>query len=371
MRYTRILCLLLGLSGAAYGSDTEAFARVFGPKTTMLLARPTLRWEIWAGKGGAVTSQTMTINGRQVKSRYDLKQRAVIFTPAEPFPPGEYKVQCRVVIDDSLVANKEWKFSVAPNASASLPPPDADQQRAFAGANSYRAALGLPPFQRDDQLNAAALAHSRYLALNNTTGHFQKPGRPGFVGEQPGDRLEAFGFVDESWEDVSYGSPTPEASVQNLFEAPYHRIPFMQPGPVLLGTGFAERRLTMEFGGSKAEGVVVSPAAGQANVPTSWDGNERPNPLRLHDASGIVGYVVVFSFWGSEQYRLDVQEAQDGPGHALRQEAVAPDPCGPVCAGCHGPPPGVVERVRRPGFPARRRRRYEVCGSRAATGSSR
>ncbi|MFY9234079.1 MAG: CAP domain-containing protein [Fimbriimonadaceae bacterium] len=302
----------LGIAASALvanGSEPGAYTRVFGPKATMLIAKPTLRWEIWPGGRSAITEQKMLINGVEVRAYYSKGDRSLMYTPDRPLAPGEYKVKCRVVIDDSLVANKEWTFTIATGAAPNLAPPDSDQIRAFRAANVYRTALGLEPFRFDDRLNGAALAHSKYLAKNNTTGHFQKPGTPGYFGQDPGARLESFGFIDESWENVAYGNETPEEAITSLVDAPYHRIPFMQPGAIVLGAGFNENRLTVEFGANKSEGTVVYPAPGQSNVPTLWNGNERPNPLRLHDAPKPVGYIIVLSAWQPGGAKLKVQEA--------------------------------------------------------------
>jgi uncharacterized protein YkwD len=307
-RHVILLSVLAGLSAIGW-SRSEAYTRVYGPKATMLMAQPTLRWEIWPGPGAKITSQKMSINGRDVSARYNVKERALTFTPAEPFAPGNYRVQCRVVIDDSLVANKEWSFSVAPTAAKVLPEPDADQVRALKAANSYRAMMGLPAFQLDNRLNAAALAHSKYLSKNDTTGHFEKPGTPLFFGVEPGDRLESFGYFDESWECVNFGCSNPAESVASLVDAPYHRLPFMQPGEIILGTGFHDNRLTMEFSGGRGQGVVVFPQPGASDVPADWDANERPNPLRLHDTRKPVGYILVFTAWMPEGCKIDVSEA--------------------------------------------------------------
>lgn len=41
----------------------------------------------------------------------------------------------------------------------------------------------------------------------------------------------------------------------------------------------------------------MSPAPGQQGTPLSWDGNESPCPLRVHKASGSVGYPIVFAWF--------------------------------------------------------------------------
>jgi uncharacterized protein YkwD len=317
-RASLLAAILLAAALCAACGETSAYSRSFGPKSNLLTAQPTLRWEIWPAAGGKVTSQQMLVNGKAVPASYSVTDRAIVFTPSTPLPPGEYKVDCRVVIDGSLVANKSWTFTIARDATRSLPDAGEAQLRAVNEANRLRSLLGLPAMVTDARLCAASQEHAKYLARNNTTGHFQTPGTPGFFGNTPGERLEAYGFLDDSWECVNYGCDQPEESVWSLFDAPYHRIPFLQPGPIAVGSGFTSARLAMAFGSSKQSATVVSPAPDQQNVPTKWSANERPNPLRLHTGAKLpVGYVVVFSHWMPEGCQLDVKEAwlknaQDG-----------------------------------------------------------
>ena len=66
----------------------------------------------------------------------------------------------------------------------------------------------------------------------------------------------------------------------------------------------------MKFGESGDSGASYSPSSGQTGVPTSWDGNESPNPLRLHPESGMsVGYPVVFAYFGENNPRLKLIDA--------------------------------------------------------------
>src|SRR5438132_9683768 len=68
--------------------------------------------------------------------------------------------------------------------------------------NAYRAAAGVPPLAVDARLNAAALAHARYLVLNadregalpDGTLHSEASGLPGYTGAAPVDRGRAFGY---------------------------------------------------------------------------------------------------------------------------------------------------------------------------------
>lgn len=240
----------------------------------------------------------MLINGEKVDASYNFKARRLEYHPAQPFRAGKYDVQCRVMVENRLEVKKDWSFRVSDSAVSALPGPDSIQDAGLAEANSYRRALGLEDAFQEDRLNAASLAHVKYLAKNRRTGHYEQEGEPGFIGRTPGDRLEAFGYSGTSWECVTYNSGGIRESVRDLFHAPYHRIPFLQPGRVPIGTGLVGKHFSIKFGDGGKAGLTVSPAAGQVGVPTSWDGNERPNPLRMHTTmSGDVGYPIVLSFF--------------------------------------------------------------------------
>lgn len=252
----------------------------------------------------------MLINGEAVQANYDEASRRLSYRPDRPLVAGDYRVQCKVVVDNRLVVTKDWNFQVSTHATPILPEANDQQIQALNVANGYRANLGLAPMVLEPRLDAAALAHANYLARNHRTGHFEKEGEPGFVGATPEDRLEAFGYCGGSWECVTYNSGGVADSVRDLFNAPYHRIPFLQPGTVPFGSGFAGKNLSMKFGDNGESDTQVSPGANQTGTPTSWDGNESPNPLRMHpDAGSIVGYPLVFGYFSAEEPTISLVNA--------------------------------------------------------------
>lgn len=303
--------LLLLIAGRPADSSIQAFHRAYGPKAALLVSSPTLQWEVWPSDGAKVTSATMLINGEKVDATYNFASRRLEYQPSRPFQTGKYDVQCRVMVENRLEVKKDWSFKVCESAISELPRPDATQDASLAEANAYRRALGLENAFQEDRLNAASLAHVKYLAKNRRTGHYEQEGEPGFVGRTPGDRLEAFGYSGTSWECVTYNSGGIKESVRDLFHAPYHRIPFLQPGRVPVGTGIVGKHFSIKFGDGGESGLTVSPAAGQTGVPTSWDGNERPNPLRMHTTGGgDVGYPIVFSLFGENSPVLKLSDAK-------------------------------------------------------------
>lgn len=315
MTFPRIPILRLAagavfLSALTGAFASEAFMRAYGPKSLVKVSKPTLMWEIWPGAGSSVTGVKMTLDGRSVDAKYDPDNRVAWFKPDGPLAPGTHSVSCDVTIDDSFPVHKDWQFVVAGAAIAELPGASTQEMEIVDTMNEIRRGLGLPDFLVENRLCAAASAHVNYLRLNKTTGHNEKSGQPGFIGAWPADRLEAYGFLKDSWEDVDYGSDNASQAIQHLFNAPYHRIPFMQPGSLSVGASYDAYRLAVEFEMSHDSGVVVSPYPGQREFPTTWNGQERPNPLRMHPSDGsAVGSIIVFAAFTPDQQKLTVRRA--------------------------------------------------------------
>lgn len=142
-------------------------------------------------------------------------------------------------------------------------------------------------------------------------GHFQKEGTPLFCGISHSDRLEAFGYLNDSWEVVNHGRQDPEAATRDLYDAPYHRIPFMQPGQVLAGSGLDGDNVAIEFSKPQSGRFVAAPSANQTNIPPAWTSNERPNPIRLWpNAHTIIGYPIVLSWFGDEDLPLTITKGE-------------------------------------------------------------
>lgn len=267
------------------------------------VARPSIGWGIWPSTAGTrVTNVVLTLNGARVPARYVEAERAVAYEPDDALAPGTYEAHCRVTFNQVWPVEKTWRFTVASGASARLADPDERQAKAFLVANRFRRTLGLPDFSLDSRLCASALAHARYLDQTHGFGHAQQASLPGFVGAGPGERNAAFGFSGGCYEDMSSGVPSVAAPVRGLFDAPYHRIPFLQPGAPAFGAGFAGDNCALEFGmttlaGANEQAVVVSPCHGETDVALSWDGVETPSPLRVHGdrAGGPVGYPIAFA----------------------------------------------------------------------------
>lgn len=96
--------------------------------------------------------------------------------------------------------------------------------------NQVRSQAGMTGFAHHPLLEQAAQQHADYLVINRAQGHRQVPGRPGFTGVQPADRMLASGYSHRHGsENVSthQGDATAEQSVVGLMAAIYHRLAFL------------------------------------------------------------------------------------------------------------------------------------------------
>jgi hypothetical protein len=299
-----LVCLALVLVGAvAIGQQRiRGFMRDFGPRSDLLVSRPEILWEVWPEQGQSLTKVEIKLNGEAIDARYDAQARSIRFHPQTPLAIGEHRVEARAMVNDFLELKKDWTFRVLPEAVATLPEPSSAQLNAVETTNQIRVDMKLPPVRSDLRLHAASAAHAQYLAVNGETGHLQVPGKSGFLARTPKERLALFGYVSMFYEVEG------EGGVQAIFDAPYHRIPFMQPGSPSLGAGVGGSTSTLLIGSSRSVGIVCSPADGAENVPDSWSGIETPNPLRMHGHTGTTGYPIVLSAFG-EDSKLVVQSA--------------------------------------------------------------
>ncbi|MGC4045383.1 MAG: CAP domain-containing protein [Armatimonas sp.] len=283
------------------------------PQGTLQISRPRLLWRIWPN----VTRVEMYVDGEQIDARYDAEHRAAVGTPPRPLTSGIHQVRCVVAFRGGGTTQQQWQFTIAPSKVSLLTSrAPSSGAGAYGAVNQIRRRLGLKELQLDSTLQDGARAHASYLRLNRVGGHIEQVGKPGFVGVNPAARARAFGFLEDTLvEDVAVqtvsdkgAAPQLSSAVRGLFDAPYHRLPFLNPFLSVLGAAFdtTHERGTIAsyavllFGGTddparKAQ-TVVSPFDGEQGIATSWSGHETPDPLRLHEkVTGPVGYPIVFA----------------------------------------------------------------------------
>ncbi len=163
--------------------------------------------------------------------------------------------------------------------------PSQTQRSMVDRANHYRGLTGLPPIHGHRAIHLAAQAHAEYCAEHGLS-HYQSPGTPGFIGRPFGDRTRYFGYGWPSSEVAAMG-PTAIGAVDTWINSVYHRLPFMDYRSTELGAGYAGQRWgtsVIDFGMRgwslpSERRLVAFPVHNQTDVPTSFSGNEMPNPL--------------------------------------------------------------------------------------------
>ena len=299
-------CLLLAAPAAkAQGRDIFGYQRAFGPIGKVKLSRPMLVWEVWAGAGSKLTRFHVSINGVLVNAEYDPSGRRIWYRGEALLPAGTYEVDADAAIDDELLLKKHWRFTVSDDAASELPLPGEVQMRAISAVNDLRAILGLPNAHAERSLCAAAQGHAAYMRESGHVSHEEAFATKNNIGYSLDERLAAFGFVGGAAEDVGYISKKGyEDTIKALFDAPYHRVAFLQPGSPELGTGVVDNRVALEFEMNQVEGLTVSPCNRQTNVPSTWDGFESPNPLRAHGGQATTGYPIVIAGFGAHPVQI-------------------------------------------------------------------
>lgn len=285
----------------SFGQTIEGYHGAFGPQGIVRISSPVLSWKVWADPGQSLTSLKMVVDGQPVDATYDANSQMLSWTPTKPLSAGNHQVQCVVVVENLLRMKQSWSLTVAEDATSTLPEESSVQDKILQFINDFRTQQGLPLGTVNGALAAAAKAHSHYLALNHTFGHTEQPGNSGFVGNNLEERYNAFGWTGGGYEDVGVEmGGSAHQTIADLFAAPYHRIPFLQPGALSVGAADESHRTTVEFSYSNDNGLELSPANHAVGQPNAWDGSEIPSPLRFWDTHGPYGYPIMIAGFGAD-----------------------------------------------------------------------
>ena len=289
-----------------------------GPQNELLVAKPTIVWQVWPQGEDIVSGATITIDGKKQKASYSKLAKSLLYTPTEPFKPGEHQVQAQIVVNGWAKFDKKWTFNVLPEAYVDLPNPSEASVSVVESFNETRANGGLEPAVIDPQLCLAATGHANYLEQNPGAGHIQTPGKPGFIGRTPTERLSRMGYAGGSWEVLVPSATDIEIAVKRLFDAPYHRASMMNAGPIKIGGGFIGGTVVIDGEVSTEPKTVLSPADGQKNVQPFWKDTEVPDPFRLHSAnSKLVGYPIMFVRQGTKRIVIKRFKVSDTQGKEI------------------------------------------------------
>ena len=145
----------------------------------------------------------------------------------------------------------------------------------------------LPEFEavtEDPELSRGALAHARYLALNEQQmaawpdAHEEYPGQPGF--SPPGARAGLHSVIAPHAE--------PEEAIDAWMGTFYHRLPLLDPGLFGVGVGIEPEAVVLDSTSLVLEPWrehwVAWPAEGEEDVPRAFV-PELPNPVPGKDQS--------------------------------------------------------------------------------------
>ena len=206
-----------------------------------------------------------------------------------------------------------FTITSAPAQAAVVPPASSESAAAVLPSatdmlqvmNELRYATGAPTVPADPRLVASAQNHATYNVLNNTGGHYETAGRPGYTGYVAQDRARAMGYTAPYVSEVASSARDVLHGVRLLWDAPYHRLGMMHPHTSVVGWGRAEGgafgyqvvgNIGKDFSTTPVD-VVRSPARGQGGIPTSWSGHESPSPIRP-GSSGPYGYPIMIVYGG-------------------------------------------------------------------------
>src|ERR1700687_940301 len=181
-------------------------------------------------------------------------------------------------------------------------------------SNQMRTAIGAPALPGDGRVVAAGQNHANYSSANGQGGHFETAGLPYYTGYSARDRVAAMGWSTSFVSEVATGGADPLSGVRQLWDAPYHRLGLMHPSASSMGWGHSDiggrsttvGDITYDFGLRPVD-FVRSPAHNQTNIPTSWSGNESPNPLPA-GATRPVGYPIMVVYSGGQSVVMNSAE---------------------------------------------------------------
>lgn len=166
--------------------------------------------------------------------------------------------------------------------------------------NGLRQSMGLSWLTENNALHNAAQAHSNYIAANGSgESHNETPGKTGFTGSSPSDRVRFAGYDGSAGEVISFTNNVNNTGMKMLIDAPYHRILLLDPTAAEIGVGVKAERsgnTVSNIGFSreaKAQSITVYPYDGQTEISTAWLALESPNPLAPFGKEGAtVGYPI-------------------------------------------------------------------------------
>jgi hypothetical protein len=197
--------------------------------------------------------------------------------------------------------------------------------------NRFRRDMGLPEVKLDPVITEAAQNHADYLEKNDTTGHAELKGKPGFTGASHTERIKAVGgnkyLLDNQYflpnEVISYHSLAEvisysflDRTVEYLIYLPYHRAPLVDYSTTVVGIGISDKAVVINSAAHRSriyedkrnsgnsQNGFTFPYDGQKNVPPVMLSEEIPNPLEgtKYKSHSEVGTIISIYVDPSEKF---------------------------------------------------------------------
>jgi hypothetical protein len=316
----KFLKVLLGLFIAVSGLfmaqphvEAASYSSYWYPQGKVGLMKPTIVFEfVKSDITPEFKSYTMKIDQVKVDAQWDIGRMILSYTPTADLKAGEHTVNIVLELKDDgyLPLEKSWTFRVDEKAISDLPStPTAQQLEGIKAINDYRVMHGLNPLTFNKNLTYAAKLHAQYLETNKVSEsgvsmHEENSKLPGYIGSKLYERGMYASYAGNFSEDVSYNrnsQATITQAIDGLFDAPYHRTPFLTLDAIEIGLDKQGDYTVIEFGLTNEwnSRLVVSPAPGDPYVPIGFDGHESPDPIRNHaDTKYPVGYPIMAQLSG-------------------------------------------------------------------------
>lgn len=329
----KIIAALIILLSSLIVSSKPSYALSYGyltyPQGEVGVLRPDIGVNLELSEGRTPESYHFYLNNQEVTATYDPVSVKYVYQPKENLAPGKYSARLSFSFTGYEPVQIYWDFTVVDGAVTLSSETSKEQQLGLQAINDYRVKMGLTKVKFSDALNVAAQKHAQYLSQNKidpiktaVSLHDEDPALPGYIGKSLKERAQFIGYARSSSEDVAYNNVSLVEAIDRLFDAPYHRTPFMVPGLVEIGVYKEGPYHVIEFGFSDGVSpeLVVSPGSNDVYVPTLFDGHETPDPIRNHAAAAYpIGYPIMASIYGPGVKKVSLEEAElkDEAGKAV------------------------------------------------------
>jgi uncharacterized protein YkwD len=314
-----LVILLGGILLPANSSWALSYSYLTFPQGKSGIARPDIGVKLELSEPISQASYELYLNNKLVETVSNGNNSSFTYQPKTDLAPGSYNAKLVITFQGYQTKSIDWSFSILEGAGTLSTSSSQEQRIGLQAINDYRMLLGLPPVVFNNALNTAAQKHANYLAVNridpvNTSVslHDEHPSKAAYIGSTLVERMNYVGYGKSAAEDVAYKNSSLVEAIDSLFDAPYHRGPFLNPDMIEVGVAREGNYHVIQFGFKEPSGtqLTISPSDGDVFVPTSFDGHETPDPIRMHKQTSYpVGYPLMATVTGPGLTKVSIQAA--------------------------------------------------------------